>query len=108
FHEFGTNSFLLAGGINAPEGINNLRFGGVDTTFSPTGVTPLDQTGQNNEFVINLGPPIVVGTSIIVNKVITDAGGSVSSTVFQDSVTFVVQGRINLFQANEIDGDTAT
>src|SRR5208337_1757460 len=113
FHEFGTNSFLLAGGINAPEGINTLRFGGVDTTFSPTGVTPLDQTGQNNEFVINLGPPIAGGTSIIVNKVITDAappgtGTPASTSVTQDSVSFVVAGRINLFQANEIDGATAT
>ncbi len=104
-------SFLLAGGINAPEGINNLRFGGVDTTYSPTGVTPLAQTGKNNEFVINLGPPIVGGTSIIVNKVITDAappGTAGSTTATQDSVTFVVNGRINLFQANEIDGATAT
>src|SRR5208282_2982354 len=104
--------FKSAGGINAPEGINVLRFGGVDTTFTPTGGTSLNQTNQNNEFVINLGPPIVGGTSIIVNKVITDAGSTTSSsgttTVFQDSVTFVVAGRINLFQANEIDGDTAT
>ena len=70
---FHSSRFFLAGGINAPEGINILRFGGVDTTFTPAGGTPLDQTGQNNEFVINLGPPIVGGTSIIVNKVITDA-----------------------------------
>src|SRR5271157_6368528 len=111
FHQFMATAFNLAGGINAPEGINTLRFGGVDTTFSPTGVTPLDQTGQNNEFVINLGPPIIGGTSIIVNKVITNAappGTAGSTTVTQDSVTFVVAGRINLFQANEIDGDTAT
>src|SRR5208282_1706742 len=40
-----TTPFHLVGGINAPEGIDNLRFGGVDTKFSPTGVTPLDQTG---------------------------------------------------------------
>ncbi len=108
--------FFLAGGINAPEGINVLRFGGVDTTFTepataslPAGGTPLDQTNQNNEFVINLGPPIVGGTSIIVNKVITGAGSSTTSpgTTVQQSVTFVVAGRINLFQANEIDGDTA-
>ena len=77
----------------------------------PAGGTPLDQTDQNNEFVINLGPPIVGGTSIIVNKVITDAGSSTTSgttTIFQQSVTFVVNGRINLFQANEIDGTTGT
>lgn len=102
--------FKLAGGINALEGINNLRFGGVDTTFTPSGGTPLNQTDQNNEFVINLGPPLVGGTSIIVNRVVTDGGSSTSSgttTNFQDAVTFVVNGRINLFQANEIDGDTA-
>ncbi|MGB0067668.1 MAG: hypothetical protein WBQ11_06440, partial [Isosphaeraceae bacterium] len=75
FHESAPSMpYFLAGGINAPEGINVLRFGGVDTTFSPNGVTPLDQTGQNNEFIINLGPPIAGGTSIIVNKVITGAG----------------------------------
>ena len=101
----------LVGGINAPEGVNTLRFGGVDTTYTPAGGTPLNQTNQNNEFVINLGPPIAGGTSIIVNKVISDAGKSTASgttTVFQDAVTFVVNGRINLFQANEIDGSTGT
>src|SRR5271157_2932861 len=111
FHAVGSTPFRLAGGINAPEGINNLRFGGVDTTFTPAGGTPLDQTNQNNEFVINLGPPIVGGTSIIVNKVITGAVPSTTSgstAVNQQSVTFVVNGRINLFQANEIDGATGS
>ncbi len=108
----GITPFMIAGGIDAPEGINTLRFGGVDTTYTPNGGTPLNTTSQNNEFVIYLGPPIVGGTSIIVNKVITDAGSVTSSSgtteVFQDSVTFLVAGRINLFQANEIDGDTAS
>jgi hypothetical protein len=111
FHSASGVPFHLAGGINAPEGIINLRFGGVDTTYSPSGVTPLDQTNQNNEFVINLGPPIVGGTSIIVNRVITSANQSTTSgttTTFQQSVSFVVNGRINLFQANEIDGATGT
>jgi hypothetical protein len=109
---FGTTTpFKLVGGIDAPEGVNNLRFGGVDTTYTPNGGTPLNQTNQNNEFVINLGPPIAGGTSIILNKVISDAGKSTASsatTTFQDAVTFVVNGRINLFQANEIDGSTGT
>ncbi len=111
FHEVSEVPFKLAGGIDAPEGIQTLRFGGVDTTYTTYGGTPLDQTGQNNEFVINLGPPVVGGTSIILNKVITDAsppGTASSTTVNQDSVTFVVNGRISLFQANEIDGSTAT
>jgi hypothetical protein len=111
FHEVNQVPFKLAGGIDAPEGIQTLRFGGVDTTYITSGGTALDQTGQNNEFVINLGPPVVGGTSIILNKVITDAsppGTASSTTVNQDSVSFVVNGRINLFQANEIDGSTAT
>ena len=105
--EFHTG-FLVVGGINAPEGINNLRFGGVDTTFTPNGGTPLIQSTQNNEFEINLGPPIANGTSIIMDKVISSAGfqtasGATSPSTFQHAVTFVVNGRINLFQANEID-----
>jgi len=107
----GTTPFFLVGGINAPEGINVLRFGGVDTTFIPASGMSLDQTNQNNEFVINLGPPIAGGTSIIVNQVKTDAVPSTTSgstAVNQQSVTFVVAGRINLFQANEIDGTTGT
>jgi hypothetical protein len=104
--------FQIAGAINAPEGINVLRFGGVDTTFTPTGGTPLNQSGQKNEFLVNLGPPIYIGTSIIVNKVITDAqliaatGTSTTGTVNQQIATFLVSGRLNLFQANEIDGNT--
>src|SRR5271157_1233641 len=97
------SGFFLAGGINAPEGINVLRFGGVDTTLTPASGMSLDQTNQNNEFVINLGPPIAGGTSIIVNQVKTDAvpPPTGSTTVTQNSVTFLVAGRINLFQANE-------
>ena len=107
----GTTDFFNAGGIDAPEGINVLRIGGVDTTYTPTGGTPLDQTDQNNEFVINLGSPLVGGTSIILNKVVTDAASSTTSsttTVYQQSVSFVVAGRINLFQANEIEGNTGS
>ncbi len=107
----GAVPFFNAGGINAPEGINVLRLGGVDTTYTPTGGTALAQTNQNNEFVINLGSPIVGGTSIILNKVVSGAGQSTTSgstTAYQQSVSFVVAGRINLFQANEIDGNTAS
>jgi hypothetical protein len=103
--------FQVAGGINATEGIQNLRFGGVDTTFTPAGGTPLNQTSQNNEFIVNLGLPIAIGTSVIVDRVVTDAqtvaatGTGTTGSVFQQSVTFLVTGRLNLFQANEIDGN---
>src|SRR5262249_14596860 len=51
-------SAMLAGGMNIPGGVINLRFGGVDADFTPTGGTPLNQTGQSNEFAIDLGLPI--------------------------------------------------
>jgi hypothetical protein len=100
----------LAGGMNIPGGVINLRFGGVDTNFTPTGGTPLNQTGQSNEFAINLGLPIIIGTSVIVNSITTNAEANSSTTAgaapFQDMVTFLVNGRLNLFQANSINGNT--
>lgn len=105
-------SAQIAGEIVAPEGITALRFGGVDATYTPPGGTPLNTTSQSNEFLVNLGTPIHIGTSIIVNKVISDAqvtaatGTATSGTVEQQLVTFLVTGRLNLFQANEIAGNT--
>ena len=97
-----------AGQIEIPEGVNTLRFGGVDVDYTPAGGTPLNQTSQNNEFQINLGLPIVLGTSIIVNSVNSDAqaNSTTSSQPFQDFATFLVTGRLNLFQANTITGNT--
>jgi len=112
-HALTPNTFE-AGSINIPQGVITLRFGGVDVDYTPTvnGVpgTPLNQTAQNNEFAIVLGTPIVQGTSIIVNSVNSDgeANSTSGSPPFQDYATFLVAGRLNLFQANEIDGNTTT
>jgi len=63
-----TNSSLIhtsaksAGAITIPGGVITLRFGGVDADFTPTGGKPLNQTGQSNEFEIQLGLPIITGT----------------------------------------------
>ena len=61
---------------------------------------------------MSLGLPQSKGTSIIVNKVISNAqapatssSGSTTSAT-QKAVNFNVKGRLNLFQANEIDGNT--
>ncbi len=101
---------MSAGQIYIPQGVLTLRFGGVDVDYTPAGGIPLNTTAQNNEFQINLGLPLVVGTSIIVNTVNSD--GEVNSTAtspnFQDYATFLVTGRLNLFQANEIDGNTTS
>jgi hypothetical protein len=101
---------MSAGEIYIPAGVNVLRFGGVDVNYTPTGGTPLDQTGQSNEFQINLGLPVVKGTSIIVNTVNStgEANSTSGDAAFQDYATFLVTGRLNLFQANEIDGNTTS
>ncbi len=98
--------------ISIADGVNTLRFGGADTTYTPPGGTPLNTNSTADAFTIELGLPRTIGTSIVVNKVTTDAqaaaassSGSATSPT-QDSVTFTVDGRINVFQANEIDGNT--
>jgi hypothetical protein len=103
------SSALSAGEILIPGGVNVLRFGGVDVDYTPPGGIPLNTTGQNNEFQINLGIPIVEGTSIIVNSVNSDAEASSSGgAANQDYATFLVTGRLNLFQANTITGNTTS
>ncbi len=97
--------------ITIKDGVKTLRFGGADTTYTPPGGTPLNTNNRSDSFTVNLGLPQTWGTSIIVDKVITDAQAGTSTgtqpgTPTQDSVTFSVAGRLNVFQANEIDGNT--
>ncbi len=103
-------SAALAGSIIIPQGVNVLRFGGVDVDYTPEGGTPLTQTNQNNEFAIALGLPFSQGTSIIVNSVNSDAeaNSTAGDAPFQDYASFFVSGRLNLFQANTITGNTTT
>jgi hypothetical protein len=97
--------------INIPDGVNSLRFGGVDATkffgSDPTAAPSGD--GQTDQFLVKLGLPQAIGTSIVVDKVISTAqAGTTTGTTTpatQKSVYFDVSGRINLFQANEIDGN---
>ncbi len=100
-----------AGTIIIPQGVNTLRFGGVDVNYTPAGGTPLTQLQQSNEFAIVLGLPFTQGTSIIVNSVNSNAQANTTTTTapaFQDYASFLVAGRLNLFQANEIDGNSTT
>jgi hypothetical protein len=103
------SSAQSAGEILVPGGVNVLRFGGVNVDYTPPNGIPLNTTGQNNEFQINLGLPIVQGTSVIVNSVNSDAeANSSGGAAFQDYATFLVTGRLNLFQANTITGNTTS
>lgn len=95
-----------AGQILIPDGVNTLRFGGADVTFTPPGGTPLDQNGRNDELVVALGLPRSWGTSIIIDKSISNAQpGTGTAAATQNGVQFSVVGRVNTFQANEIVGD---
>jgi hypothetical protein len=101
---------MSAGEIFIPQGVNTLRFGGVDVNFVPAGGVALNTTSQSNEFQIFLGLPVVQGTSVIVDSVNSTAQANSTSTSppFQTFATFLVTGRLNLFQANEIDGVTTS
>lgn len=93
--------------ILIPDGVVTLRFGGVDTTFAPAGVTPPSQDGAADTFSVSLGLPRTQGTSIIVDRVVSSAQAATGTTTtpVQDSVVFTVVGRLNVFQANEIAGN---
>ncbi len=99
--------------ISVPDGVNSLRFGGVDTTVyfgtNPSFAPAADNVAST--YSVQLGTPNAVGTTIIIDRSISNgqaaASGSSTTTPTQDGVIFSVVGRINLFQANEIDGNTA-
>jgi hypothetical protein len=100
----------LNGSIDIPDGVNTLRFGGVDTTFTRPGGTALNTNNTNDTFIVGLGLPRTQGASIIVDRVITSgqaaAAGQAGAQPTQDSALFLVNGRLNTFQANEIDGNS--
>lgn len=98
--------------ITIPDGVNSLRFGGADTTFfnGTTASNSVSGDNANDQFVINLGLPAFLGTTILVNKMISSAqpatGTNGSTSPTQNSIVVDVAGRLNLFQANEIDGNS--
>ena len=98
----------VQGTISIPDGVATLNFGGVDTTAF-FGTDPADQLNQNNQsdrFTISLGLPTRVGTSINVDRIVTaNQAASGTQAATQDTVTITVAGRLNVFQANSIEGD---
>jgi hypothetical protein len=96
--------------IIIPDGVNTLNFGGVDTTHNQT--NPPASTATSDLTNVNLGLPAFGGTRVIINKSISSTQQVPSSTggtptTIQHGVVFAVSGRLDLFQANEIDGDAA-
>jgi len=104
--------------VRIPDGVISFRIGGVDTTayfgqnpaFAPTAPATAASTSVN--YLVNLGLPRTVGTTIIVDKITSSAqagfasGTATRPTPIQQEVDFAVTGRINLFQANQIVGST--
>ena len=97
--------------ILLPDGVDTLRFGGVDTTFNRPAASAT--TASDNDTVV-LGLPPYGGSRILINKSVsstqsftsTPTGATTPTTsTIQHGVRFAVSGRLNLFQANEIDGD---
>jgi hypothetical protein len=95
--------------INIPDGVNTLRFGGVDTTIGQTNPPP--STASSDQYTVELGQPQFGGTRIIIDKsissaqTVTSSSSSTATSTIQHAVVFAVSGRLDLFQANEIDGD---
>lgn len=98
--------------ITIPDGVSTLQFGGVDTTVGQ--VDPPPSTATSDVASVTLGLPQFGGTRIIIDKSISSSqqvppsGTSTTPTTIQHGVTFSVSGRLNLFQANEIIGNTDT
>ena len=91
-------------------GVNTLKFGGVDMTASPGGGIPSPSANNfPDKAVIQLGIPSYLGTGVFVDKFVSNSKAAASTTAqsIDDSIQLEVIGRLNVFQANEIGG-TAT
>ena len=97
-------------GISLPDGVDTLQFGGVDTTVNlPTPTS----TSTSDTISVTLGLPTYGGSRILIDKSISSSqiapasSPTTAPTTIQHGVNFVVSGRLNLFQANQIVGDVA-
>ena len=94
--------------VAIPDGVETLDFGGVDTSVNQ--ITPT-ATSTSDTALVTLGLPTFGGTRIILDKSVSStqpnpaATATSGTTTLQHGVVFAVSGRLDLFQANEIDGD---
>ena len=97
--------------ISMPDGVDTLQFGGVDASHNLPTTT---STSTSDTISVTLGLPTFGGTRILIDKSISTtqsapaaSTGGAAQTI-QHGVNFVVSGRLDLFQANEIDGNAAS
>jgi hypothetical protein len=100
----------VVGAIEIPDGVNTLRFGGADVTAffgDATDNKALGANGRADRLRVDLGLPLTTGTSLIVDRMVSNAERTTGTTprTFQDSVFIDIAGRVNLFQANSIEGN---
>jgi hypothetical protein len=101
----------IVGAIEIPDGVSTLRFGGADVTAffgDATDGKALGANGRADRLRIDLGLPLTAGTSVIVDRMVSNAETTTTGTTtrtLQDSVFVDVSGRVNLFQANSIEGN---
>jgi hypothetical protein len=93
--------------VALPDGVDTLRFGGVDTTFNQPAAT---SSTTSNVYTVTLGLPLFGGTRILIDRSVSSTQSvppttGTTPTIAQHAVFFTVAGRLRLFQANEIDGD---
>ncbi len=96
--------------LSLNNGVNTLNFGGVDMTASPGGgIAAPSSNSFADKAVIQLGIPSYLGTGVFVDKFVSNskAAGTSTTPPINDSIQLEVVGRLNVFQANEVDG-TAT
>ena len=102
--------------ITIPDGVNTLKFGGVDTTHDrATPPSSLASSAASDVTPVTLGLPIYGPTNIIIDQSISStqqitstASGATTPTTstIQHAVEFNVSGQLALFQANAIQGDS--
>jgi len=109
-----STSLPPAPSITIPDGTGTLQFGGVDTTHDQPSTPPSSAT--SDQATVSLGPPAHGGSTVIIDKSISSTAvvppnsstGATTPTTIQHGVVFEISGRLDLFQANEIDGDANT
>ena len=100
--------------IVLPDGVETLRFGGVDTTHDRAAATSATQS-DTADVVLGLprygGSRMIIDRSVSSAESVTDAPSSIDPNpvprVIQHGVVFAAGGRLSAFQANEIDGNAA-
>ncbi len=102
---------MSAGEIYIPQGVITLRFGGVDVDLHAPGRnrrSTRQRRATSSRSISACRSFREPASSSTPSTATAQANSTAGSPAFQDFATFLVTGRLNLFQANEIDGNTTS